>query len=519
MTLRLPRIVPWSSREEYDQVAQWLFSADSAQRQLAVNRVRAWSSRGKVPHAVDCTATLVELGLLVDRCSLDTKHACAPVVPPKELRLMMTMALIRFVNGFVDAQQQGVYALSVSAVAEQLGIPARFVELRHAGTHDQLPGLVVLRSACTQALRWLYDNYWAQQRSYLHEAMVEMRPVLSEYKELRKKTMKTRRAASGRPASEEARALRMIVGLSDADTFEDTLIPILLEPGFLVPTGKKKRAALPNIQLPTELDRLWRPALARFSRAWDSANFVDALVQAMLEILTGKAGNEDPLDVSTMLLDESVDQLLAPPVKPLSTSYGWTLVAWVERFVAEHFRSTNTNADVPLALRQLDDLIETCLRRPNRYTQHILQHACTLDTQLAEELLPFVSYIQQRVQPIKTAAGQSMALTEDEMTHELKALNGTLASMHHTPAPLFPTTLDATAIDASHTRWSLADTWQSCPIGCLPEEGRMPDLFLPPELDMLAYMHVFCLYFCVEHSIRLALGHGCYAKHTHRTET
>ncbi|KAI8051474.1 hypothetical protein BDF22DRAFT_690875 [Syncephalis plumigaleata] len=33
-------------------------------------------------------------------------------VSPKELRLMLSMALIRFVNGFVDAQQQGIYAVT-----------------------------------------------------------------------------------------------------------------------------------------------------------------------------------------------------------------------------------------------------------------------------------------------------------------------------------------------------------------------------------------------------------------------
>jgi hypothetical protein len=94
----------------------------------------------------------------------------------------------RFVNGFVDAQQQGAHAMSIYILAKHLGMPAWFVELRHAGTHEQLPGLPVLNAACTKALQWLYDHYWAVQRSYLQEIQAELRPILKEYKESRKKT-------------------------------------------------------------------------------------------------------------------------------------------------------------------------------------------------------------------------------------------------------------------------------------------------------------------------------------------
>ncbi|RKP25088.1 Las1-like-domain-containing protein, partial [Syncephalis pseudoplumigaleata] len=194
--------------------------------------------------------------LLADRCS--RPDAMAPPVSPKELRLMLSMALIRFVNGFVDAQQQGVYAVSVAAITDQLGMPPWFAELRHAGTHEQLPSLPVLRATCVQALQWLYNSYWSLQRSYFQETTGELRPLLLEYKEYRKKSIK---GILLRMAIEETRLLQSIVGLIDVDTFEDTLIPILLEPGYLVPMGKKKRAALPEVQLASDTCKLWSPAL------------------------------------------------------------------------------------------------------------------------------------------------------------------------------------------------------------------------------------------------------------------
>ena len=45
-------------------------------------------------------------------------------------------------------------------LAKQLNLPTYFVELRHMGTHENLPSLDILRSTCSKALTWLYDNYW-----------------------------------------------------------------------------------------------------------------------------------------------------------------------------------------------------------------------------------------------------------------------------------------------------------------------------------------------------------------------
>lgn len=50
--------------------------------------------------------------------------------------------------------------MSMYDVAETLGLPATFVELRHQATHEQLPSLIRLRSAVAKALAWIWDYYW-----------------------------------------------------------------------------------------------------------------------------------------------------------------------------------------------------------------------------------------------------------------------------------------------------------------------------------------------------------------------
>jgi len=77
-----------------------------------------------------------------------------------ELRLSYSMAIIRFVNSLVDPLQTAYFARSISSLAAQLGLPLWFVELRHQATHEELPSLPILRQGASQALDWLYTNYW-----------------------------------------------------------------------------------------------------------------------------------------------------------------------------------------------------------------------------------------------------------------------------------------------------------------------------------------------------------------------
>jgi len=46
------------------------------------------------------------------------------------------------------------------SVARRVGLPAVFVELRHAASHQGFPGLDKLRDAAQQALVWIWDYYW-----------------------------------------------------------------------------------------------------------------------------------------------------------------------------------------------------------------------------------------------------------------------------------------------------------------------------------------------------------------------
>jgi hypothetical protein len=150
----------WINKSEFILVFDWITSNDCTQRRLALDRIQAWRSRAKVPLAVQATFDFVDIQLLdYDK-----------IVSDDALRLLYSMAMIRFVNGILD-QEQGLAVKSMMGLAESMGLPTWFVEIRHSATHDQLPLLELLRTAANQALDWIYRHYWSCQYTLSKEEL------------------------------------------------------------------------------------------------------------------------------------------------------------------------------------------------------------------------------------------------------------------------------------------------------------------------------------------------------------
>ena len=111
--------------------------------------MKAWLVRGRLPHAIESTAQLTD-ALLHDEVG----------GPQLVFQLAFATAICRFVNGLLDPAQKSHFAVPMHTLARNLGLPASFVEIRHAATHEVLPSMTILRKACTRALDWLWANYW-----------------------------------------------------------------------------------------------------------------------------------------------------------------------------------------------------------------------------------------------------------------------------------------------------------------------------------------------------------------------
>lgn len=133
--MRLPQRVPWATLSQVEQLCGYIYNDEDWEQ--AINRLSGWKFMGSLPFALEAT-----LFLLV-AIQLDTE----PTTSSLSRRNGYALAIVRFVNGFVDPLQSGPHARSIAAIATQIGIPLSLVELRHAATHEELPSLVALRQA------------------------------------------------------------------------------------------------------------------------------------------------------------------------------------------------------------------------------------------------------------------------------------------------------------------------------------------------------------------------------------
>ncbi|KAF9960442.1 rRNA-processing protein las1 [Mortierella alpina] len=353
MPPKLPKLVPWHSPAEFIQVHQWFYpptmddgTPDIRAQECALRRVKAWEARGKLPHAIDSTAAFMQVVIR------DWTQTCSD----QDLRMMYSMVFIRFVNGYVDAFQSSKSAKSIAYLAvEKVGMPIWFVELRHTATHDYLPSLTILRSATNQALAWINDNYWIPQlvSVRLDETLTpDMKQAMSEdvhhmlenhrsekERQIDENTMpqpKQEALVVGRLARDLIKRCR------SGDELLDTVVPILLEPGMLVPRSKKMRASARDLTL-SNLGRLvdlcWMPLLNRLHTDLKG---------------TSRSTDGEPLSFWARLLDGMLDKLIeankssaqatATTEKSAAKagSYLITILAWIKHLVKLHYEQSST---------------------------------------------------------------------------------------------------------------------------------------------------------------------------------
>ncbi|KAJ2848655.1 rRNA-processing protein las1 [Coemansia brasiliensis] len=466
---RVPKIVPWTSTEEYVGVGECLYSQELSEQKRGVAVVKAWRARARVPPAIDATANLVE-AMIAD-------HELG--VSISQLRHMYSMVLIRFVNSIVDLEQKGVYAQSMASLASRIGMPAWFVELRHACTHEQIPSLAVLRSTCTQALHWLDDYYWKKQsRTLPADTMDRIRAATSDYI-LAYQAVKSLTHGSGADAPEAVAfetakaSLKKLLEVLHSDAMRLYVVPVLLEPGFLVPEDKRQRAKFPECAMPPGLTRQWTSLFRLLSEVWSESLIYEELLAGILSALLPESSELGIFETSEAVL---------------STSHAAMLVAWIRWILAKHYTPDNAESSTV----SIDSLLETCLRNPGYYSRAVLKVVSEIDSRLKRELKPFVDFMGKALaalvaadsKPKKNVTFSEAALKEEEnmMQQRLNSVLGPGTESMDIDAALPDPSVPG--VQPAANRWSLVpyDLWSPCPIGTL-SDGNIPALDLPAYLD------------------------------------
>ncbi|KAI9282365.1 Las1-like-domain-containing protein [Sporodiniella umbellata] len=461
------RIVPWTNQAEFECIYRWLFSdrkKETKTVQLALDRIQTWSNRGQLPSSIEIT------GLLIESIIRDEQHG--HTMSHKELRLLYSMGIIRFVNGLVDQEQNKKHAQTVLTIAKSINLPSWYVDLRHESTHERLPSLSVLRSAATQAVAWLHDHYWVQNiniqaNSNKEDLAQSIKAHMNAYKESRKNYLKN----IERDPTVYVDCIEALIMAINNKTIKEEVIPLLLGVGGLVPSSKKKRATLEKMKISNDLVQTWTPLLEGLSGVYSS--FVPELISSMIQKLCS---------IDEYVLDERITNPFAPLIikeedPTQNVTYMLTLTCWMQFFVSE---LSEPASERTLANLYVDDILEKCLKNPNFYTQSILKTICRIDSEIAESIKPFMQYIEKLLKKtdLNKREGASLEATSDEaMEDELKKMQAQFQQIETVQRD----TKRQKRYTPNKKGWKLYESWKPCPIGMLPN-GVLP------SLDMREYM-------------------------------
>ncbi|XP_048437640.1 uncharacterized protein LOC103946347 isoform X2 [Pyrus x bretschneideri] len=155
------KLVPWLSWDEWLFVEESLFSNSPDIVASALRRISTWRSRGCLPIVIEVTASIIEIQQKDPH--FRTAQSNDVSLSEEMLAMLYCMAIMRLVNGVVEKTRKKT-EVSIAVAADAIGIPRTLIDIRHEGSHRELPTLVVVRTASLKALDWLKCYYWEPQK-------------------------------------------------------------------------------------------------------------------------------------------------------------------------------------------------------------------------------------------------------------------------------------------------------------------------------------------------------------------
>ncbi|XP_057484495.1 uncharacterized protein LOC130770879 [Actinidia eriantha] len=156
------KLVPWLSFDEWDSVRNSLFSSSPLSISSALQRITAWRSRGCLPVVIEVTASIVEIQQKDPYFRADLGGDGSD--SEEMLSMLYCMAIMRLVNGVVEKTRKKT-EVSIGEAADAINIPRMLIDIRHEGSHRDLPSLRLARLASVKALDWLKSYYWEPQKN------------------------------------------------------------------------------------------------------------------------------------------------------------------------------------------------------------------------------------------------------------------------------------------------------------------------------------------------------------------
>ncbi|KAK6911468.1 Las1 [Dillenia turbinata] len=491
------KLVPWMNWDEWDSLRLSLFSSSPDSVASALDKVSAWRAKGCLPVVIEITAAFVEI--------------------------QQKDPFFRLVNGVVERARQKNTNLSLDEAGGAIQLPRMLIDVRHEGSHRDLPSLQLVRLASIKALDWLKSHYWEPQKNAipinsdrtpdirneikcrLHELALcfktKHRPITST-PDIKSKRIKHCERLCGRnklfslvarklqpPKSigkPVLRTLKRLVQMYSSFPLEvlSVLVELLLNLSYSSssPACTSSKASQNVDNLPSALDD-WKLVMVKLSKK--EPDLLVNLLKAVLKMATqtqesmvSETGGELPSPSKVAVQIHRIEQLSILFVWLLQLVKGLKRVR--RKSSADETESSSEKIQLPK-----QTLLEL-LREWLLLTAPRLKDSALLLAQMAEN----VSLVE-KLKKLPLQGLSNMDDIEDDSTlisydifldQQEESIHKATQQVEFVKQCVMKTKGKTTrASDGERkSRWVVAKSWNRCPIGMLPSDigsgGRLPNL-------------------------------------------
>ncbi|XP_034686664.1 uncharacterized protein LOC117915210 [Vitis riparia] len=473
------KLVPWLNWEEWNSVRQSLFASSQDSVGFALGRVCAWRTRGCFPVVVEVTASIIEIQQQDPFFRVDANDDL--LHSEEMLGMLYCMAIMRLVNGVVEKTRKATQ-VSIAEAADAIGIPRMLIDIRHEGSHRDLPSLWLVRLASVKVYFVLvYAVIFLLLFPGKHGEL-----LCGRNKFFSVMTGKLLSSNSGVPKKQITRILKNLVLLYSS--YSSEVVSVLLD--LLLKTSDSLHLAelLKNSQIGQRTDNMqtvfddWKLLLTKFSNKEPELPLT--LLKAVLDMIQTREAMKIEIGGHHLILSE--DNVEIGQIELLSSLFAW---------LVEHFKGFYSEIQIPKAT--LLELLRKCLLVSAPDNKLIMGSALLL-AQMAEnnimiEKLSCFCLLGLSKSDVTEETAPPLSF-EKLLVHQEDAIRQAaekleLVKGHRVKGSIVKTTTNGD--DGNHTRWVVAKSWNPCPIGMLPRalgsSGRLPALDhndnqkMPPE--------------------------------------
>lgn len=477
------KLVPWLNWSEWECVRDSLFSDSPEKIHSAITRISTWRSRGCLPAVIDVTASIIEVQ---QKDPLYRKDLPDDAIHSEQMLAMLyCMAILRLVNCVVEKTRKKT-EVSIAEAAGAIGIPRTLIDIRHEGSHRDLPALALVRDSAVKAIDWLKSYYWEPQTKQIpfqRDGSADIRKeIKSKFRELAS-CLKVKK--STHPGSSAIKAKRSKKNITKTlknlvrlySSFSSEVLSVLLE--FLLKAlDSSNLVELPKDCLVGEgvctlLDD-WKLVITKFSKKEPEVLLM--LLKAVLNMIDTHEAMKYEMGTHLISWEHGTENC---QIDRLSSLFAW-LVGQLKglkplRCKQSAAESLASSIGMNLSNAILMEVLRKCLLVSSYGNKQLMCSALHLAQLMGD------SSVMDKLKKLSL-----LALSDPDVTQEKSpppSLNSLLTqqdqSIHQATKKLDFVKLCRTKSKVakrtdgdvgSSGRWVVAKSWNPCPIGMLPRD-------------------------------------------------